>query len=525
MQRRLSRIALSMTLILVAGTAGHGDSSLPHSAVLEEAHSHWVFPDSAGKLIYKTRPQGDRILDFSFAGYRGGGVKLPSAAVQCSVSASGGDDTAAIQQAIDTVSQREPKQGFRGAIQLAPGTFSCSRTLILKTSGVVLRGSGSGTNGTILRMTGKPHICLTIAGAASATESGPSSPITDSYVPSGATTLSVASATPFHAGDTVYIRRPTTDAWVAFMGMDKLERSGSKELWVSGVIETERVIQRISGSRITLDIPLTDSFDARYLSPPGCSVVKAVVSGRISDVGVENLRIVSPPQPVTIAEPHHQAIGINGAEDAWLKNIAIEDTVDSVTIGSKAKRVTVANVSVQHSVATKGAAKPADFAIDGSQILFDRCSGRGNNLFYFMTRSRVTGPNVLLNCTFHGNGHIEPHMRWATGLLLDGCQVPESGIDLINRGEMGSGHGWAIGWAVAWNCTARTFVVQEPPGAANWAVGCQGARETAVMPFNHELKLPEGTYDSHGIPVAPASLYLAQLRERLGPEAVGNIGY
>ena len=254
-------------------------------------------------------------------------------------------------------------------------------------------------------------------------------------------------------------------------------------------------------------------------------MVKAVVSGRISDVGVENLRIVSPPQPVTIAEPHHQAIGINGAEDAWLKDIAIEDTVDSVTIGSKAKRVTVANVSVQHSVATKGAAKPADFAIDCSQILFDRCSGRGNNLFYFMTRSRVTGPNVLLNCTFHGNGHIEPHMRWATGLLLDGCQVPESGIDLINRGEMGSGHGWAIGWAVAWNCTARTFVVQEPPGAANWAVGCQGARETAVMPFNHELKLPEGTYDSHGIPVAPASLYLAQLRERLGPEAVGNIGY
>jgi hypothetical protein len=25
--------------------------------------------------------------------------------------------------------------------------------------------------------------------------------------------------------------------------------------------------------------------------------------------------------------------------------------------------------------------------------------------------------------------------------------VPEGGIDLMNRGEMGSGHGWTMGWA------------------------------------------------------------------------------
>jgi len=31
--------------------------------------------------------------------------------------------------------------------------------------------------------------------------------------------------------------------------------------------------------------------------------------------------------------------------------------------------------------------------------------------------------------------------------------------------------------------------------------------------------------DSHGTPVAPSSLYLAQLAERLGPQAVKNIGY
>jgi hypothetical protein len=110
-------------------------------------------------------------------------------------------------------------------------------------------------------------------------------------------------------------------------------------------------------------------------------------------------------------------------------------------------------------------------------------------------------------------------------LLVDGCQVPESGIDFMNRGEMGSGHGWTIGWAVAWNCVARSYIIQQPPGAMNWAIGCQGTREESGMPFGHKPNLPQGIFDSHGTPVAPASLYLAQLRERLGPQALKNIGY
>jgi hypothetical protein len=132
---------------------------------------------------------------------------------------------------------------------------------------------------------------------------------------------------------------------------------------------------------------------------------------------------------------------------------------------------------------------------------------------------------VLLNCAFQGDGHIQPHQRWATGLLVDGCRVPEGGIDFMNRGEMGSGHGWTIGWAVAWNCVARSYVIQQPPGSANWAVGCRGTRPASPMPFGHQPNLPEGFFDSHGTPVSPASLYLAQLYERLGPQALKNIGY
>ncbi len=44
----------------------------------------------------------------------------------------------------------------------------------------------------------------------------------------------------------------------------------------------------------------------------------------------------------------------------------------------------------------------------------------------------------------------------------------------MNRGAMGSGHGWTMGWGVVWNSTAKSFVVQMPPGSANWAIGNRG---------------------------------------------------
>ena len=485
--------------------------------------SEWVPFDAKGHLLYKALPAGDRIMDFSFAGYQGGGVAFPVAPVKQTVKPCGGDDAAAIQDALNTVAKMSDAGGLRGAVLLAPGAFQCSRTLVLDASGVVLRGSGSGADGTTLEMTGAPHVCISIRGAASTRQNGRPVAIADAYVPSGVSSFNIADVSGFKVGDTVVIRRPVTSAWVSFMGMDKLVRNGKKETWVSGELRTERVIRSITGERVTLDMPLTDSLDARYLNPPGASLVKWDVTGRISQVGVESLRIAAPPQSVEISERHHQAIRAGGATDIWIKDLEITDTVNSV--GISASRATVENVRIRHTVATKGSAKPADFSADGSQILFDRCSAVGTNLFYFVTGARVTGPVVLLNCAFSGGGWIQPHARWATGLLVDNCRVPEGGIDFMNRGEMGSGHGWTIGWAVAWNCVAKEFTIQQPPGAANWAIGCQGERRTAVMPFGHPPALPEGLFDSHGKPVAPASLYLAQLRERLGEAALKQISH
>jgi hypothetical protein len=74
------------------------------------------------------------------------------------------------------------------------------------------------------------------------------------------------------------------------------------------------------------------------------------------------------------------------------------------------------------------------------------------------------------------------------------------------------------GLGVAWNVTTPFFLVQEPPGAHNWCIGCIG---TAVT----RPGIPQGIVDSRNVPVLPSSLYLEQLRERLGHEALANIGY
>ena len=73
----------------------------------------------------------------------------------------------------------------------------------------------------------------------------------------------------------------------------------------------------------------------------------------------------------------------------------------------------------------------------------------------------------------------------------------------------------------------RLHLIQQPPGAKNWCIGCTG-RPTPILWHGGPIAIPEipsETFESPGVRVTPPSLYLAQLRERLGATAVRNIGY
>jgi hypothetical protein len=166
-------------------------------------------------------------------------------------------------------------------------------------------------------------------------------------------------------------------------------------------------------------------------------------------------------------------------------------------------------------------AKPADFNIDGAEVLIHRSASRGSNRsFSMITQSGVPGPTVVLNFAVSGiNPPLQPHQRWATGLLVDNAKMEAGNVEFIDRTNLGTGHGWTVGWAVAWNSIAPGFRIELPPGSMNWAIGNKG--NMAAPGAGHE----SGIFDSHGTPVSIKSLYLAQLCERLGPQALVNIGY
>ena len=526
---RVCVVSLSSVLVVAGATAAV-------AAPEARPQSEWVRRGPGGKLVYKITERGDRILDFSHAGYRGGGVALPRVKVKRTVRSSGGeDDCAVVQSAIDEVSALPLSGGFRGAVLLAPGVYTCPRTLSIAASGVVLRGSGSavGKSRSTLKLTGSPHAAIRVRAGGDGRPAGQGegrenalfeSAITDAYVPSGTSSLTVADGKGFAAGDTVLVRRPVTEAWVKLMQMHDLTRDGKPQTWLrpGTTLETERKVSAVAGNNLTLDVPLADAIDASHADATKAVVVKIAPRERLTQVGIEQLHIEAPLQEISHSQPHFTAMRFQ-AEDSWARDLVIDETMNSVSIGGK--RITFQRVAINRRAKHQGASKPAEFAPNGSQILLDRCSVTGDNVWFVATGGRQAGPNVVLNSTFEGNARAEAHQRWSTGFLYDNTRAPEGGIELRNRGSMGSGHGWSMGWGVLWNCQAKDYVVQNPPGVHNWMIGSVGESKLSPRPFGNGPMLPEATKDAHGMPVAPESLYLAQLQERLGARALRNLGY
>jgi len=150
------------------------------------------------------------------------------------------------------------------------------------------------------------------------------------------------------------------------------------------------------------------------------------------------------------------------------------------------------------------------FYIEGAtQVLFLRChadDGRHD----FVLGATTVGPNVYLDGdASHAHDDIGPHHRWSPGALFDNI-VTNRDINVRNRGNSGTGHGWAGAYNVIWNSEAgRVMTIQNPPGAYNWAIGCKADR----MGGN-------GVWEHKGTQVWPDSLYRKQLEDRLGASAL-----
>src|SRR5580765_1116346 len=120
-----------------------------------------IIAQSNGNLQYTPDSLGNRVPDFSFAGYMARETAIPTVPVKVVVPVVKGDATLRIQSAIDYVaSLPADANGFRGAVLLQKGNYEVAGQLRIAISGIVLRGSGIGENGTTLTGAGTVRLAL-----------------------------------------------------------------------------------------------------------------------------------------------------------------------------------------------------------------------------------------------------------------------------------------------------------------------------------------------------------------------------
>lgn len=507
-----------------------------------------VYPGSDGKLVYPPDEQGNIISDCSHAGYGGGGVPIPTVPVKETIWPVADDNTANVQAAIDKVSALPlDKSGFRGAVLLRAGYYRMATPVKIQAGGVVLRGEGMGDTGTILIGTGTGRTAppaagagggfgggqptlVRIAGASGAVANDATKQtVADDYVPVGARTIRLASAASFRPGDTVIVRRIGNQDWVDAMGMNG-QTPASR--WRPFNVDWDRVVVDVQGNSITIDAPITCAIEKRW---GGGEVLKYEDPGRFAKVGVENLRGISEFDPTKrtkdygnmdrpnysaeeyYADENHYAnfITFDNVRNGWVRNTTALHFVYSM-VGTQrgSKWITVQDCVSREPVSRRMGARRFTFALRGQLALVQRCHSDKGRHSFMMGQPTASG-NVFLDCTAtNPYSSSEPHEQWATGGLYDNVHAP-----LTARFWKDINIGWAGANTVFWNCEGP-FLVQQPPTAQNFSFGHIGV--DAVV-FNTALQDPTkkgGYIESLDRHVTPRSLYLTQLRERLGDAAV-----
>jgi hypothetical protein len=462
-----------------------------------------------GKLVYAPEANGDRIPDFSYCGYMASEKSIPNAPVKVVVPVKKGDATLRIQTAIDYVSSLPAdKDGLRGAVLLEKGKYDVLGSLLIRRSGVVLRGSGTALDGTILVAGGKDRATfIRILGTDDRKVRKPVK-ITNAYVPVNANEIKIADAGKFKAGDMVIIRRPTTQAWIEKLGMVTFGGGLSALGWKPNEREVnwDRKIIAIKGDVITLDVPLTTALDSAY---GGGTIAAYQWPGRIEQVGIENLQMRSSYDEANAKDEAHRwmAITIESTSDAWVRQVVFKHFAGSaVNVLETSKRITVEDCKSLTPTSEIGGQRRFTFTTTGQQTLFQRCYSEFG-YHDFSVGFCAPGPNAFVQCnSWQSVGFSGAIDSWASGVLFDVVNIDANRLSYANRGQDEQGAGWTGANSLFWNCTAAIVDNPKPPTANNWAFGTW-AQFTG-----------DGYWSDSNNSIGPRSFYYAQLSDRIGKD-------
>lgn len=530
------------------------------------------------KLIYKAySDKGDIIPDFSYSGYKGGGIEITIPKVVKTLYPLPGDNTKSIQTALDSVGMlKADENGIRGAVLLMPGRYNILASITIKHAGVALIGDKAQARNTILvATTPKQYTLIKIGEQESAKiDNKTKRKVIADYVPSGTKKLLIDDASCFKVGDAIIVERPSTAEWITAIGMDKIENSwnpvgvlnatqleeykkmgrlsedgkrvNTTKQWEPGSknLKFERKITAIDKNTITIDIPLTNALQKEF---GGGLVYKYSYSKRLSQVGVANLSATSlfnanivekdKEGNTYFADEQHgwTFLDFVNTENSWADNLESKVFSFGFICGLKSRFITIQNCSFLDPVCLIEGGRRYAYTINGQQCLVINSYAR-NGRHDFVMGAVVAGPNAFVNNKAElCHAKSEPHQRWATGTLFDNCSVsgPDAGFSLSNRGSFGSGHGWAGAQMVLWNCIAPMAMVMRPPTAQNFAFGTVSSidkwstKEFIQESINKLNKISNNNFKYTGLPTVgdgyifsngkhtlPKSLYFQQLDER-----------
>lgn len=486
--------------------------------------------DKNGRLRYTPDAVGSVIPDYSGVGYKNSEVPIPYVPVVKTITVIPGDNFGQVQNAINQVAALPVQaNGFRGAILFKAGSYSISKTLLIQASGIVLRGEGTATE-FVASGTSKYDL-IKISGGTVSVNKNSKKGIVDKFVPIGAKKITVESGHSFSVGDWVFVSREPNKSWISLLGADMLSKLAINKLdWSANKfkIDYERQVLKVDGDVITLDAPVMDIIDPVYAK----GFVTKITSSRVQHCGIERIKMTSAytsTWPSSLGGVAHDenhgwnAISLGEAKDCWVKHVAAYYFGYScVNIGNNASFITVDSCALYDPISLLEGGRRYSFNVNGQRSLVKNCITREGRHDY-VNGARVAGPNVFYLCkALNARSVTGPHHRWATGILYDNIWSDHE-MNAEDRVTSGSGHGWAGAQIMFWNCTAKKFVVQDPPSHhLNWAIGCIGEITSNGSFSKRELAIVQSPQNR--IEAIP-SLFVAQLEERLNDLNINKFKY
>ncbi|MFP4844296.1 hypothetical protein [Winogradskyella sp. PE311] len=419
-------------------------------------------------IVDKTIIKENYLPDFSFAGYHNGEFEIPSSlgktinAVDFGViSNDGRDDSKALKLAVSEASKVEGKV----TLQLPAGRLILSDILYLERSNFVLRGTGSGDDGTEIYLPRPLMYCedpeelkelreyliefdkrqrekennIDLPFSQYAWSGGfiwtkvPETRVKPylqkyekpygvvakvSHGKRGEFTFKVTDRNNLNVGDIVELQLFNKDGKegeiIEDLYKNEVEKIGSHHWNFPDlpIVKQQIEITKISGNSITINSPLTINIKPNYKS-------QLVVWKHLKEVGIEHLKITFPDAPRVAhhVEPGNNGIYLTRVYNSWVNDVVIENA-DSGILTEEIANVTINNII------TKGEhLAHYTVAMSGTYNVLAKDIKVYNKAVHPLSFNTLSTKSVYLDCEVFVDPILDQHSGANHQNLFDGIKV------------------------------------------------------------------------------------------------------